>query len=183
MSEIWKDIAGYEGFYQVSNLGRIRSLDREVRCSNSIRFYCGRVLSCGMDNHGYMRVILARAGKHKCRQVHRLVAEAFILNPDNLPEVNHKDENPTNNCADNLEWCSKIYNLEYGTGRARSMQAQHRKPVQQFDLCGNLVAEFESVSNAARFIGKPKDAAAITKCCVGKHRTAYGYIWRYKEAL
>lgn len=179
--EVWKDVVGYEGLYQVSNMGRIRSLDREIKCSNSVRFYKGRVLSCGKDNHGYLRIILAVAGKHRCRQVHRLVAEAFIPNPNGLPEVNHKDENPLNNCADNLEWCSKVYNLEYGTGRLRSIQA-HRRAVQQFDIGGNLIAEFDGVNSAARSIGKPKDATAITKCCLGKYQTAYGYIWRYKEA-
>lgn len=181
--EIWKDVVGYEGYYQVSNKGNVRSVDRRVQCSNSVRFYKGRVLSQCQDDKGYFRVLLAVAGMHKSRQIHRLVAEAFIDNPNNLPEVNHKDENPSNNSVDNLEWCSKVYNLEYGTGRARSMKSQHKKAVQQFDLNGNLIAEFDGVNSAARSIGKSKDATAITKCCSGKNQTAHGYIWRYKEAL
>ena len=181
--EVWKDVVGYEGFYQVSNNGNVRSVDRQVRCSNSVRFYKGKILSQCKDDHGYFRVLLAKAGKHKSSQVHRLVAEAFIQNPNNLPEVNHKDENPGNNCIDNLEWCSKNYNLEYGTGRKRSVKAQHRKKVLQIDFEGNLIAEFDGVNSAARSIGKPKDATSITKCCTGKNQTAHGYIWRYKEAL
>ena len=178
--EIWKDVVGFEGFYQVSNKGKVRSVDRKVQCSNSVRFYKGKELSVCTDDKGYSRVLLAVAGKHKSCQVHRLVAMAFVENPDNLPEINHKDENPSNNCADNLEWCSKIYNLEYGTGRERSIQS-HRKAVRQYSLNGEMIAEYDGVNSAARAIGKPNDAAAITKCCSGKNRTAHGYIWRYKE--
>lgn len=180
MEEVWKDIQGYEGYYQVSNKGNVRSVDREVRCSNSIRFYKGRILSQCEDDHGYYRVLLSKAGKHRSSQVHRLVAEAFIENPNDLPEVNHKDEISKNNCVENLEWCSKKYNLEYGTGRQRSVQ-MHRKAVIQFDMNGNFIAEYDGVNTAARAIRKPKDATAITKCCGGKKQTAHGYIWRYKE--
>lgn len=179
--EIWKDVVGYEGFYQVSNEGNVRSLDRCVKCSNSIRFYKGRVLAQCRDDKGYYRVLLTIAGRHKSKQVHRLVAEAFIDNPYNKPEVNHKDEDPSNNCIDNLEWCDKVYNLSYGTGRERSIRS-HRMAVLQIDIDGNLVGEYEGVNKAAEAIGKPKDATAITRCCKGKRKTAHGYIWRYKEA-
>lgn len=182
MQEIWKDVAGYEGLYQVSNLGKVRSLDRKIKCSNSIRFYKGKILSQCIDDKGYYRVLLSAAAKHKSVQVHRLVAKAFIANLDNLPEVNHKDEDPSNNCVDNLEWCSKIYNLEYGTGMQRSQKSQHRKAVLQYDANNNLLNEYEGVNQAAMAIGKPKDATAITKCCRGKNKTAHGYIWKYKEA-
>jgi len=181
MEEVWKDIPGYEGVYQVSNQGNVRSLDREVKCKNSVRFYKGRMLSQCKDDKGYYRVLLAVAGEHKSCQIHRLVASAFIPNPNNLPEVNHKDENPSNNSIENLEWCSKVYNLAYGTGRSRSIQS-HRKKILQFDMNDKLVAEFEGVNVAAKAIGKPKDATAITKCCNGKNQTAHGYKWKYKEA-
>ena len=180
--EIWKDVVGYEGYYQVSNEGNVRSVDRFVKCSNSIRRYKGRLLAGCFDNHGYYRVLLSVAGKHKSCQVHRMVAKAFIENKDNLPEVNHKDENPENNCVDNLEWCSKIYNLEYGTGREKSIKS-HKKAVQQIDKNGIVIAEYGGVNDAARAIGKPKDATSITKCCAGKKQTAHGYKWRYKEVL
>ena len=180
--EIWKDVVGYEGYYQVSNEGNVRSVDRQVECKNSLRVYKGRQLVACSDDKGYIRVLLSVAGKHKSCQVHRLVATAFLPNLDDLPEVNHKDENPNNNHVDNLEWCSKPYNLSYGTGRTRSVKS-HRKPVLQLDLEGTLIAEYEGVNVAAKAIGKPKDAIAITKCCSGKNQTAHGYIWRYKEAL
>ena len=179
--EVWKDVVGYEGFYQVSNKGNVRSVDRFVRCSNSVRFYNGRILSQCEDDKGYYRVLLAVAGKHKSCQVHRLVAEAFLDNTENKPEVNHKDENPSNNSVDNLEWCDKVYNLGYGTGRERSIRS-HRKAVLQIDVNGNLIAEHDGVNVAAEAIGKPKDATAITRCCKGKNKTAHGYVWRYKEA-
>ena len=181
MEEVWKDVQGYEGIYQVSNLGNVKSLDREVKCKNSIRLYKGKILSQCKDDKGYYRVLLSVAGKHKSAQIHRLVAEAFIDNKNKFPEVNHKDENPSNNRVDNLEWCEKIYNLSYGTGRIRSIES-HRKKILQFDMNNNLISEFEGVNIAAKAIGKPKDATAITKCCQGKFKTAYGYIWKYKEA-
>ena len=179
--EVWKDAVGYEGYYQVSNCGNVRSVDRIVHCCNSERFYRGKNLSQCIDDKGYSRVLLSVSGKHESCQVHRLVANAFIDNPDLLPEVNHKDENPQNNNSDNLEWCSKVYNLAYGTGRTRSIES-HKKQVLQFDLNMNLIAEYDGVNSAARAINKPKDASAITKCCTGKNKTAHGYIWRYKEA-
>lgn len=180
--EIWKDVVGYEGFYQVSNEGNVRSVDRHVICKNSIRFYKGKQLSICEDDKGYYRVLLAVAGKHRSCQIHRLVAEAFLPNPEQLKEVNHKDENPSNNHVDNLEWCTKVYNLAYGTGRARSMRSQHKKAVLQYSLNGELIAEYDGINAAARAIGKTNDAGKITKCCTGKSQTAFKYIWRYKEA-
>lgn len=181
MKEVWKDIAGYEGLYQVSNVGNVRSLDRKIKCKNSVRCYKGKPLANCVDDKGYSRVLLSVAGKHKSVQIHRLVAQAFIPNPLGFPEVNHIDENPQNNCVDNLEWCSKLYNLEYGNGRIKSIRS-HRKAVLQFDLKNNFIAEYEGVNVAAVAIGKPHDATSITKCCSGNHQTAHGYIWKYKEA-
>lgn len=181
MKEVWKDINGYEGLYQVSNFGNVKSLDRKIECCNSIRIYKGKTLSKCIDDKGYERVLLTVAGKHKSAQVHRLVASAFIENAGNLPEVNHKDENPTNNCVDNLEWCTKKYNLDYGTGRLRS-SLSHMVMVEQYDLQHNLLNVYCGVNEAAQAINKPKDATAISKCCKGKFKTAYGFIWKYKEA-
>lgn len=111
MEEIWKDVKGFEGLYQVSNLGRVRSLDR--RKNN--QFFCGKILSLAKDKDGYCLVTLNDGKRKKTGRVHRLVALAFIQNPDNLPEINHIDENKENNSADNLEWCSTKYNLTYGS--------------------------------------------------------------------
>lgn len=121
MEEIWKDIKGYEGYYQVSNLGRIRSLDRYIATvgnPSGQRLIRGkilrpskRVMSNGKD--GYYSVTLYKRGVDTLFNVHRLVAETFIPNPNNLPCVNHKDENKHNNMADNLEWCTIGYNNKY----------------------------------------------------------------------
>lgn len=181
MIEEWKPVIGYEEIYEVSNWGNVRSVDRQIKCKNSIRTYKGKQLSKCLDNKGYYRVLLSVAQKHKSALVHRLVAEAFIPNPEKLPEVNHKDENPANNSVDNLEWCTKIYNLEYGTGRARSNASQHRIPVIQYDLNGKLVKEYPSLAEASRDAVKKRDIKTIVNCCNGKFKQAYGYIWRYKE--
>ena len=118
--EIWKDIIGYEGFYQVSSLGRVRSLDMYVKCGyGSYRLRKGKVLSSVIKDNGYLQLKLYCNGKLYKKYVHRLVAQAFIPNPDNLPEVNHLDEDKTNNNVTNLEWCDHKYNLNYGTARIR----------------------------------------------------------------
>ena len=111
MKEIWKDIAGFEGHYQVSNLGHVKSLERIGYGGKTIP---ERMLKQNLDGDGYPRIGLHKNGCTKTRHVHRLVAEAFILNPQNYPEVNHKDENKQNNNANNLEWCTTKYNLTYG---------------------------------------------------------------------
>ena len=110
--EEWKSIPGYEGLYEVSSYGRVRSLDRYDRRNC---FRKGRILKQNNDGRGYMSIELCLNSKIKRYLVHRLVAQAFIPNPDNLPEVNHKDENPENNSVTNIEWCNRSYNINYGT--------------------------------------------------------------------
>ena len=114
IEEIWRPIEGYEGLYEVSNLGRVRSLDRFF-----YRLHKGKVLSPTKDRYGYLTVTLNYNGKSKTIKIHRLVAQAFLPNPDNLPQVNHKDEVKSNNCVDNLEWCSAKYNVNFGTRQER----------------------------------------------------------------
>ena len=121
MIEEWRPIVGYEELYEVSNLGRVRSIDRYVKYSNGqIHLHKGKVLSPVKSNLGYLLVSLCCNGKYKMFLVHRLVTEAFIPNPENLPEVNHKDEDKANNSVDNLEWCDRSYNNNYGTARIRA---------------------------------------------------------------
>ena len=112
MIEEWRPIEGYEGLYEVSNTGQVRSLDRYDSMN---RFLRGRILRLFTDGLGYLRAQLYSNSKRKSFLVHRLVAQAFIPNPDNLPQVNHRDENPSNDNVDNLEWCDGKYNVNYGT--------------------------------------------------------------------
>ena len=116
--EIWKPVVGYEGSYEVSSYGRVRSLDRYVKCK-SYRLHKGKVLIGSITKYGYVRCNIKVNGVLKGYFVHRLVAEAFIPNPDNLPQINHKDEDKTNNNVDNLEWCTAKYNMSYGSRQER----------------------------------------------------------------
>ena len=123
--EEWKDIPGYEGFYQVSNLGVVRSVDHFVNSKNgSTALKKGKVIAQKKNIYGYMEVHLSRLGKCSSVRVHRLVASAFIPNPEGLPYVNHKDEVKSNNVVTNLEWCDGRYNTNYGTGISRAMQTK-----------------------------------------------------------
>lgn len=170
MDEIWKDIQGYEGLYQVSNLGRIRSLDRYVHHpKGGERLSKGQIIKPGATRKGYLFVTLAKENEVRPKRINRLVAEAFLPNPQNLEVVNHKDENKANNTVDNLEWCSVEYNNRYTLA----------KPVLQFDLSGKLVAEYQAISDASR--GTGINLSNIAQCCMGKRHTAGKFIWRYKE--
>lgn len=118
--EIWRPVVGYEGLYEVSSYGRVRSVDRYVKaCYEKYRLHKGKILSPGKDKDGYLFVVLSCNGKHKTITIHRLVSQAFIPNPDDLPIINHKDEVKTNNSVDNLEWCTAKYNANYGTRNIR----------------------------------------------------------------
>lgn len=118
--EEWKSITGYEGLYEVSSYGRVRSVDRYVKSkSKSYRLHKGKVLICSITKYGYVRCNIKVNGVTRSYFVHRLVAEVFIPNPYNLPQVNHKDEDKTNNMVDNLEWCDSKYNMSYGTRQER----------------------------------------------------------------
>lgn len=132
MEEIWKDIAGYEGLYQVSNLGRVRSLDRTIQYFRqgvlNIAHRKGKLMKQNYTSDGYFMIYLRKDNIDKYYAVHRLVAQAFIPNPDNLPYVNHKDEVKDNNCVDNLEWCTHTYNCNYGTAIERMRQKVTGKP-------------------------------------------------------
>lgn len=181
MQEEWRDIAGYEGLYQVSNLGRVRSLDRRVKHNSLGSIFCRGCLMRPCNNrYGYPTVNLSKDGGKKRFTIHRLVAQAFIPNPNNLPEINHKDEGRTNNHVDNLEWCTALWNNTYGTKVERQTE-KNKKRVLQYDLNGNFIREWACAVDAEKAI-MGKVTGAISHNIKGKSKTAFGYIWRYKEA-
>ena len=142
--EIWKTINGYEGLYEVSNLGRVRSLDRCVKYSNGqTHIHRGRILVPGISKTGYMQVCLCKNGKMKHPLVHRLVADAFLENPGNLPQINHKDENPSNNVVENLEWCTPDYNLHYGERLIKVRISRIESGSWDPNMCGLDKEEYE----------------------------------------
>ena len=154
-NEIWKDIKGYEGLYQISNKGRVKSLRRAIRVAEKLggfRVKGERILLHDVGKFGYHRVHLLKNHKGKHLLVHRLVADAFIDNPMNLPQINHKDENKGNNVVSNLEWCTAKYNSNYGDRTERTAVAKFI-PVSVFDMEGQLVQDFESLKEAEQLIG------------------------------
>lgn len=176
MEEIWKDVIGYEGFYQVSNLGRVRSLDR----ISFGRKQKGGILKPTKKRDGYMYVTLCNENGHKKHLVHRLVAQSFISNPNNLPFINHKDEKPVNNCVTNLEWCDCKYNVNYGTCKER-IALSRSKPISQYELNGKFIRNWDSCMQVEKEIGY--DQTSISKCCLQKEHcyTAYGFQWRFYD--
>ena len=143
IEEIWRPVVGYEGLYEVSNTGQVRSLDRYVKNNHSYRLHKGKVLSLLKNEYGYIQVVLSCNGKHNTITVHRLVAQAFILNPNNLPEVNHKDEDKTNNSVENLEWCTAKYNSNYGTRNIRRRETLIKKESWNGFRCGLSRKEYK----------------------------------------
>ena len=165
--EHWKAIAGYEGLYEVSDLGRVKSLWHGKE----------KILKPGKHTGGYLNVYLCKDGHGKTVKIHRLVAESFIPNPQGLDTVNHKDEVKTNNTVSNLEWMSRADNNNYGTRNKRITESLS-KQVQMFDeKTGELLATFPSINEAWRVTGIYK--SGISGCCNGKRKSAGGYVWKY----
>ena len=175
--EYWKPVVGYEGLYEVSNYGRIKSFDTYRKGNNgSIRCCKGRILKLRTDKDGYFKVVLYKNNKPKTFTVHRLVAEAFLPNPDNLPCVNHKDECKTNNNVNNLEWCNIKYNINFGT-RNEKVSKKLSKPVLQYTLDGQFVREWPSTMECGR---NGFNHGAVAACCRGELKKYKGFIWKYK---
>ena len=191
--EIWKDIEGYEGYYQISNMGRVKSLERTVWKGKGYRIVPERILKAGANGDGYLQVNLSKDDKVKQPLVHRLVAIAFCENPKGYTEVNHKDEDKTNNRAENLEWCSRSYNLTYN-GRAKKVgkkSAEKRrgrkhseetikklsKSVFSVDKESGLIMFWKSAMEAERCTGIYH--GSIIRCCQGKRKSAGNFYWYY----
>lgn len=176
--EIWKDIKGYEGLYQVSSYGRVMSLGNG-KSGKSIQ----RIMKPHKTNKGYLQVGLCKDGVRKLFKIHRLVAAAFIPNLLDYTQVNHRDENKENNHIDNLEYCDNTYNYHYGTRIERVSEINKNnscsRPIIQYELDGTFVREWPSIRETKRECGY--NNRGIIGCCNGEFKTAYGYIWRYKE--
>ena len=194
--EIWSPVKNYEGYYQVSSYGRVRSADRVIIDSDGVkRLLKGKILKPAKNNNGYFLCGLCKNGQMKYVLIHRLVAEAFIPNPSNLPEVNHKDENKTNNSVflkkdgsvdlgkSNLEWCTRSYNINYGTrnkqvAEKRLNSPKFSKPVLQIDInTGRVISEYPSVMEAARKLNI--NNGGISMCCLRKRKTYKRFKWKY----
>lgn len=185
MEEIWKDIKGYEGLYQVSNLGNVKSLKRQVYAGkNRLRWQYEKILSTNKTNgNGYKIVSLSKDNKSKNKYIHRLVAETFLNNPNNYKYINHKDENKDNNCVDNLEFCTAQYNATYNNLHIRNglknRNNKYSKSIIQIDDNGNIIKEYPSIKEASRQINI--SFQAISNCLNGKQKHSGGYKWKYKE--
>lgn len=173
MKKSWKSIKGYEGFYEISNYGEIKSL-YNYRGKNNI-------LKPRLKK-GYYQIGLRKNGIRKWYAIHRLTAIAFIPNPNNLPQINHKDENKLNNKIDNLEWCTASYNNCYGTRIKRAIKTNKlKKKVIQYDLNGNKLNTFESISSASRETNT--NITGISNCINNKIKTSNNYIWVYESEV
>ena len=173
--EIWKDIEGYQGIYQVSSLGKVKSLNFNHAKKE-------KILKPFSNKDGYLRVNLCKEGKSKQYLVHRLVAKVFIPNPENKPEVNHKDEDKTNNKVENLEWMTCKENSNHGTRNermAKSLQnhKQTSKPIYGINIKTNERIEFPSTAEAER---NGFNHSHIVDCLKGRLKTHKGYKWFYK---
>lgn len=201
--EEWRDIAGYEGLYQVSDWGRVRSIDRVIKYLvkgkyPAERIFKGQIIAPFKINSGYLTVSLGESSKGHNKTIHRLVAEAFIPNTENKPCVGHKDGNETNNCVENLYWCTYPENNNHPITKERQIESSKKrdfsylhtsevenkiskslsKPIIQLKD-GVVIKEWDSIKEAASFLGK--SGGNITCCCQGKFKSMYGYQWMYKE--
>jgi hypothetical protein len=184
--EVFRDVLGYEGLYQVSNYGRVKSLERKNI------FYCGlrkehlerpteeKILNYNKSNRGYLQVCLTKDGKSKTYTVHRLVAKAFLPNLKNKKQVNHIDGNKENNSIDNLEWVTSSENNKHAFITGLNKPHNMRK-VNQYDLQGNFIKQWNSITDFLKENNLNLKNSNITTCCKGKRKNAYGFIWKYAE--
>lgn len=180
MEEVWKDVKGYEGIYQVSNFGRVKGLPRYDSRGNA---RVERILKSIPTKDGYLRVHLSNGGIKRKRPIHRLVAEAFIQNPENNPQVNHIDEDKTNNTVDNLEWVTPKENINHATSLYRraikQRKTQHGKSIIAIDIANGEHNEYISINECGRKL--QINPAGIHQVLIGNYKQTKGYIFKYKE--
>ena len=167
MQEIWKNIPNYEGIYQISNLGNIRS------CKNN------KIRKSIKQKSGYLRIILTKNQKQKATNVHILVAKNFVPNPNNLPFVNHIDGNKENNKSDNLEWVTASQNMKHAIKKGLIKHHPWSVKVAQYSLDGKLIKVWDKMADASRHLNCHH--SQIFDCCRGKQNTCKGYVWKYAE--
>lgn len=187
--EVWKDIKGYEGLYQISNLGNIRKLRFINNICNKEKIFN---ITQQKQNSGYLKVMLYKNGVYENKLVHRLVAETFLNNKNNYSDINHKDGNKENNKVDNLEWCTKSYNMIHAyknglwkspnKGRYRGDSYKAIKVEMINKETNEVIRVFNSLIEAADYMNK-NCSGHIVSCCKGKLKTAYGYKWRYHNEM
>ena len=170
--EIWKPVKDYEGLYEVSNNGNVRSVDRMVKHSKGgLRLYKGRLMKPYLNSDGYRMVKISKNGVGKIKRVNRIVAETFIPNPYNLATVNHKDENKLNDSVENLEWMSLSDNIRYSCC----------KSINQLTINDEFIRTWESASDVNKELNF--NTSNILRCCKGKRKSAHGYKWCYVEEV
>ena len=174
MQETWKDITEYEGLYQISTFGRVKSLAKAGSGGHTSDI----IMKLNKDKDGYLLIHLVKDGKRRVHKVHRLVAQEFIPNPDNLPQINHIDEVKSNNYVTNLEWCTQSYNNKFGKGK-NNRAITKSKPVIQLSKEGLFIREWSSAKEAS--VGLNINRQNIVTCCKGRVRSVGGYKWIYKE--
>ena len=184
-NEVWKPIKDFEN-YEVSNLGRVRNTIFKNNICEKPKI---KILKQCLQNSGYLKTTIRKNKKQYNKTIHRLVAETFIPNPNNLPCINHKDGNKHNNCVDNLEWCTYSYNNKeayrmglkkpYQTGKYGADSLKAIKVLMIDKNTNEILKEFGSLIDAAHYVGKNK-SCHIVNCCKGKLKTAHGYKWQYK---
>lgn len=190
VQEIWKDVPGYEQFYQVSNLGRLKSKDRTIKRGLGECLIKSKTLKLQCNNHGYLYFQVKAADVHYKLYIHRAVSMAFIENTFDKPFINHKDSNPSNNQVDNLEWVTHMENMHHAINKGRfdnhfkyttqlfkiSNQNLQRAVIGTNLKTGTMV-QFISIQEAGRHFNNR--AGDICKCCKGERQTAQGYRWQY----
>lgn len=172
--ELFLPIKDFETLYEISNKGNVKALKRKYttnKLKNIERYTSEKILKPSLDGSGYQQVILSKNGSMYSKKIHRLVAESFIENPNNYNEINHKDEDKTNNNVENLEWCDRQYNVNYGNRTNKT-----KKKVYQYDLNKNLINTYNSLTECCNATLFPR--SSISNACINQN-TFRGYLWTY----